>query len=315
MMAIGLCLIPFCITGWQLVIILGLILPVGTGAISFGLLMSAVTLKLVEEKAAAASGIINASSGVGSIAFSPILQSAFSAIGLKITLFGFAVLAALLIPVSVLVGGREKEKRDEASWGNKIIPLIKKAFTNKSYLFLMIGFFTCGFHMAIIETHLYSQIISYGISESIAALSFSACGFATIVGSLISGYLCSKIRMKWVTGTLYATRVVWVTAFLLLPKNVPTVIAFAITIGLTGAAIVTPISGIVGKLFGAENIATLFGIVFVSHQFGSFFGTWLGGICVEATGGYSLIWCVGAVLSVVAMIVSYCINEPRKSVS
>lgn len=147
--------------------------------------------------------------------------------------------------------------------------------------------------MAIIETNLFSQIVALGIAENVAALCFSVYGIATVAGSLISGFFCSKVRMKWVVGSLYGSRAIWILAFLLLPKTIPTVIAFAILLGLTGAATVTPTSGIVGKLFGSENIATLFGIVFVAHQLGSFFSTWLGGLCLEATGGYTLIWCVG----------------------
>lgn len=163
--------------------------------------------------------------------------------------------------------------------------------------------------MAIIETHLYSQILSYEIPDSIAALAFSVYGFASIAGSLTSGFLSNRLPMKYVVGTLYGSRVVWVLAFLLLPKTTPVVFAYLIVLGLTGGSTVTPTSGLVRRFFGSQNLATLFGIVFVSHQCGSFFSAWLGGKCVEMTGSYTLIWLAGAVLSFIAMMVSYQIQE------
>lgn len=118
-----------------------------------------------------------------------------------------------------------------------------------------------------------------------------------------------KIPMKYVVGTLYGSRVIWVLLFLILPKSVLSVVIFCICLGLTGVATVTPTSGLVGKLFGSTNIPMLFGIVFVSHQVGSFLSAWLGGKCFEATGNYIIIWIIAAILSACAMVASYKIKE------
>lgn len=308
-MAVGLIAIPFCKTEWMLLLFLGIILPIGTGAISFGMIMGAITPKLGEQKAASASGFVNASSGIGSIVFSPIIQSAFSIVGLTITMFGISIICLLLIPISVFVSGKNEASSNSAQGNGQILTMLKEAFRDKNFIFLMIGFFTCGFHMAMIETHLYSQILSYGISDKVAALSFSIYGIASIIGSLLSGFLCMKIPMKYVVGTLYGSRVIWVLLFLILPKSVLSVVIFCICLGLTGAATVTPTSGLVGKLFGSTNIPTLFGIVFVSHQVGSFLSAWLGGKCFEATGNYIIIWIIAAILSACAMVASYKIKE------
>lgn len=308
-MAVGLIAIPFCKSEWMLLLFLGVILPIGTGAISFGMIMGAITPKLGEEKAASASGFVNASSGIGSIVFSPIIQSAFSTVGLIVTMFGISIIYLLLIPISVFVSGKNEASSNSAQGNGQILTMLKEAFRDKSFIFLMIGFFTCGFHMAIIETHLFSQILSYGISEKVAALSFSVYGIASIIGSLLSGFLCMKIPMKYVVGTLYGNRVIWVVLFLLLPKSVVSVMIFCICLDLTGAATVTPTSGLVGKLFGSTNLPTLFGIVFVSHQVGSFLSAWLGGKCFEATGNYMIIWIIAAILSAFAMVASYKIKE------
>lgn len=194
MMAVGLLMIPFCSTVRMLVLFLGIILPIGTGAVSFGMIMGAVTPKLGEAKATMVSGFVNASSGMGSIVFSPIMQTAFAAVGLKITMIGFAIFTALLVPVSMIVGGKQEKENVNHSGKNKsIMPLIKRALKDKNYICLLIGFFTCGFHMAIVETHLYSQVLSYGVADSTAALAFSIYGFASVAGSLFSGFMCSKV--------------------------------------------------------------------------------------------------------------------------
>ena len=174
----------------------------------------------------------------------------------------------------------------------------------------MIGFFTCGVHMAIIETHLFSQFVSYGIPEETAAYAFSLYGIAVILGSAAVGILDGRFPMKNVLGSLYASRIVIVLMLLILPKTAPAMFFVAILLGFTAASTVPPTSGLVGKLFGARKMATLFGVTFVSHQIGSFFSSWLGGICIQATNGYSLIWIVSIFLSGIAAAASFSVKEP-----
>lgn len=308
LMALGLAITPFCSAAWMLDLAMGFVLATGTGAVSFGMIMGAVTPIVGEEKAVAVSGMVNASSGIGGVVFSPLLQAGFDTLGLKVTLLIFAAIVLLLVPVSKMVSG-EEEKNEEETNKVSIIPLLKRAFKNRSYWCLLIGFFTCGYHMATIETHLFSQIVSYGISEAIAAAFFSVYGAATIIGSLFSGFLCERIPMKYVVTFLYGSRVVWVAILLWMPKAEWSVLIVMILLGLTGAATLTPTSGITSKLFGADNLATLFGVVFLSHQLGSFFSSWIGGRCVEMTGDYVIVWVIAMVLSAVAAVASYTIKE------
>lgn len=190
--------------------------------------------------------------------------------------------------------------------------MLTNAFCNKSYLFLVIGFFTCGFHMAIIETHLFSQFLSYGLSEESAAQGFAIYGIAVILGSIISGILDSKLSMKIVLGSIYVLRIVIILMLLTFPRTCLSMYFIAILLGLTAASTVPPTSGLVSKLFGTAQMATLFGIVFFSHQIGSFFSSWFGGIFVQKTGGYSLIWIASMIFSAIAAIVSFSIKEPME---
>lgn len=312
LIAAGLVMIPFCTADWMLLLFLGIILPVGTGAVSFGIIMGAISPKLGATRAATASGFVNASSGVGSIIFSPLVQFLFSSVGLKTTMLIISSLTIILIPISLWIG--KTNKTEYAVLNNQtnsetFLTMLKQAVSNKNYLFLLLGFLTCGFHMAIIETHLYSQFMSYGMADSLAAIAFSVYGISTVFGSLVSGFLSGRFRMKYVLGLLYGSRVFIILAFLLLPKTAYIMFAFMGLLGLTAAATVIPTSGLVSKLFGAENLGVLFGVVFLFHQIGSFFSAWLGGKFVVVTGSYIVIWIVSAILSLCAMIASFCISE------
>lgn len=306
MMALGLAMIPFCTYAWMLKLSMGVVLATGTGAVSFGMIMGTITPLLGEKNAVTVSGLVNASSGIGGVVFSPLLQGGFENIGAKNTLLLLAGIVLVLIPISAIISTDEKKIQEEKK---DISAILKNCLKSKNYWCLLIGFFTCGYHMATIETHLFSQIVSYGITSAVAATLFSVYGFTTIIGSVLSGVLCEKITMKYVLTGLYGSRGVLISCFLCMPKNNFSILIIMILLGFTGAATLTPTSSITSKIYGAENLAILFGGVFFSHQIGSFFSAWVGGKCVEATGDYMLGWIISILLSIVATIASACINE------
>lgn len=317
--AAGLLLIPFCKSTWMLLLFLGILLPSGTGALSFGIIMSTVTPKLPENKVSTVSGLVNASSGIGNTILSPAIQGFIAGSGLMGAMLFLSVPTLLLLPVSLWMCKSKKSGTETvaaagapaAEETQSIKELFSEAIHNRNYRFLLIGFFTCGFHMAIIETHLFTQITTYGISEKTAAYAFSIYGIASIIGAITSGALCNRIPMQHVLGSTYGLRIVIIGAFLLAPKTLFTVYAFIILLGLTAPATVTPTSGLVSQIFGPAKLATLFGCVFFAHQVGSFFSAWLGGVSIAATGGYTLIWCAGSALCVLASVVSFCIKDVK----
>lgn len=308
-MGAGLMLIPFCTSFIPLVGALGIILPVGTGAVSFGMIMSVVSPLVGEKKAIIASGLVNASSGVGGILLSPVIQGLYDAFGLFVTMAVLAVYMFVLIFVSAFMCGKTEKQQQEVTADNNVKSLLKEALKNKSYLALIWGFFTCGYHMGIVETHLFSQLVSYGMSESFTAISFSVYGAAVMLGCLICGFLCNKFSMKNVLAGIFGSRVIWPVILIFMPKNEVTIMLIVILLGLTGAASMTPTSGLTEKLYGADNLATLFGVIFLSHQVGSFFSAWIGGLSVELTGDYVLVWAVAVVLSATAAIAAFRIEE------
>ena len=313
LMTSGLIMIPFCKSMWTLLLFLGILLPSGTGALSFGVIMSAITPKLGGNSASTVSGVVTASVGIGSTLFSPAIQFLIAASGLIGTMVFLSIPTLLLLPVVFWMCSPKAGQADAimrtTSENVQIKTLFSEAFRNRAYQFLVIGFFTCGFHMTIIGTHLFTQITTYGFSRETAAYAFSIYGISTMVGSIISGALCGRVPMRRVLGFLYGARTVMIVVFLLAPKTLLTVCVFTALLGSTGSATVPPTSGLVNRVFGAAKLATLFGFAFFAHQIGGFFSAWLGGVCVSSTGSYTLIWCASAALSLLASVVSFMISE------
>ena len=314
MIAVGLLAIPYCHSTLSLLLFLGIILSGGTGAMALG----AVTPALGEKRAAMLSGFVSASSGLGGTVLAPVMQGLIERAGLRMMLIVLCVPVILLIPISLWLSKSEKGAKEVGTVSGRQSPslraLAKDAAGDKSYLCVAGAFFTCGFHMVIIETHLFSQYVSYGFTEQSAALAFSVYGVTAMLGCIINGVLDSRFPNKWVLGDTYAVRIPIVLGLLLLPKTPLLLYGSAALLGLTGNATVPPTSGLIGKLWGTERLAALFGIAFLFHQIGGFFSGWLGGLCVSATGGYTLIWCVSMALSALAALASFQIKEQEKGI-
>lgn len=304
LMAAGLAGIPFCHSFPALLLFLGLFLASGTGAIAFGIIMGAVTPVLGERRAAVVSGFVSASCGLGGTVLAPLMQLLMDTFGFRAMMLSLCVPAALLIPVSLWLS--------RTSAGEKTSPeetpaamALKGAVTDRNFMRIALAFFTCGFYMAIIETHLFSQYTSYGFSKTLVAFAFSVYGAGAMLGCVLTGFLDTLLDPKWVLGCTYGLRVPIILALLLLPKSPAFVYGTAFLFGLSGNATVPPTSGLLTRLFGAKRLAALFGIAFLAHQVGSFLSSWLGGVCAAATGGYAAVWYVSMAFSAVAAILCF----------
>lgn len=311
LVAAGLLITPACHDMWSLMLSFGLCMPAGFGALSFGIIMGTVTPILGPRTAATVSGIVSASSGLGSMVLSPVIHLMLESSGLWGCMMALAVPAVCLIPVSLWLSRAKETDAAEKGGAVRIGQMLTTAFSTRSYFLLLFAFFTCGFHMAIIETHLFSHMTSAGIADSTASYLFSFYGMTTIIGSVITGALGSRFPMKWVAGITFTSRVFIIGGFLLMPKTIPAFAAFSLLLGLTGAATVPPVSGMTGKLFGASSLGTLFGILFVFHQLGSFVSSWLGGISITATGSHTAIWLASGILALLAGCACFLVEEPK----
>lgn len=173
------------------------------------------------------------------------------------------------------------------------------------------GFFTCGFHIAFLVTHLPTEIALCGLSDKVSATALALIGLFNVGGSLAVGWLGQRYRMKSLLALMYASRALLIGLYLVLPPTPMVFYGFAAGLGLTWLATVPPTAGIIGKLFGARYLATLFGFTLLSHQVGGFFGAWLGGLVLQHLGDYSWMWYADIVLALVAAAANLPIRETR----
>lgn len=312
LMAAGLLLTTLAHSTVLLVFTVGLLFFTGTGAVCFGIIMGTISPVLGERRASAASGILNASSGIGASLLSPLMQALQASLGVGKLLMILSVPVFVLLPICLWMAkvSSSASPHREDPGTTDILGTLKQALADPDYRKLLIGFGTCGFHMCIIQTHIYSQIVSYGIAESTASLAYTVFGLTGMAGSVLCGFLCQRLPIKNVLGSLYGIRAIVVAVFmLLLPKTVFTIFLFITVLGMTGDATVTPTSEIVSKRFGPESLGFLFGITFVGHQIGGFISSWLGGIFITQSGNYQTIWMLDIVLCAIAATASYSIRK------
>lgn len=304
-------LMPLPLGAWGLTLSLGILFGCGAGALAFGLILASATRLVGKARAMLVAGMLNASAGLGTFVLAPTIRGTLDEAGLPFACALLAVVALALVPMARAVTSADKPPaREDASSGLTGIALLRGAFRNRTFLLLVVGFSTCGFHMVLIEAHLFSQYVSYGIPEQAASWAFSLYGIATIIGALLSGWLSSWCRKNRLLGFYYGFRALWVLAFLFLfPKTLPFVVLFSLGLGLTGDATVSPTSGLVNGCFPLAEAATLTGVLFLFHQIGAFASSALGGLMLQWTGGYAGVWVLDAALCVVASAVSLRIRE------
>jgi predicted MFS family arabinose efflux permease len=186
---------------------------------------------------------------------------------------------------------------------------LRQALRNPSYLCLHAGFFTCGFHIAFLVTHLPGVVALCNLPSGVSGTTLGLIGLFNIAGSLAAGALATRYRMKSLLALMYASRAVIIVLFLLAPKTALTFYVLAAALGFTWLATVPPTAGLVGKLFGMRYLSTLFGLTLLSHQIGGFFGAWLGGLSFVHFGDYTWMWYADIALALAAALINLPIRE------
>lgn len=316
MLAGGLALTPFVNSKWSLVATMGLLSAAGAGAGSFSILIGATSQKLPLGHRAFAGGFINAGGSLGQFIFAPLLQAIISGFGWVAAMFTMATTTLLTIPLGAVMCGKESAEKataaEQPSLG--LWQQVRQAMRDRSYLCLHAGFFTCGFHIAFLVTHLPGEVALCGHSANVSAASIAIIGLFNIAGSLYAGSLGSRYRMKYILAVMYGSRAVMICLYLLAPKTTMTFYVFAAALGFTWLATVPPTAGLVGKLFGIRYLATLFGLTLLTHQIGGFLGAWLGGLAMDYEGNFLWMWYADIILASLAALVNLPIREEKLSV-
>lgn len=310
LMAAAIAVLPLLTSAWALMVVLGVLVAAGAGSGGPAQLASAVSRWVPEAKRSMANGVINAGGSFGQFTLVPLAQLAIGLAGWQPALVLLGLTGLLAIPLLLYVTANPPAASAHAQAGT-LRQAMKGALSDRSYLLLTAGFFTCGFHVAFIATHLPGVVAFCQLAPEVGAWSLAVIGLFNIFGSLWVGKHVQTRRMKLALAGIYFARALIILAFFFSPKTPTTFLLFAAGIGFTYLSTVPPTIGLVAKLHGARYMATLFGIVMLSHQVGGFLGAWLGGKAFEATGSYDWMWWADIALCLFAAAVHLPIREAR----
>jgi len=310
-LALGTALMPFASSAWSLIVVVGIIAASGASTSGPAQLASAVARWIPEAKRSVANGIIGAGGSLGQFVLVPLAQLFIGLAGWQPALVIVGAIGLAAIPLVLFITPSEPLHATAHLNAGTLRQALAGALRDPSYLLLTAGFFTCGFHIAFIATHLPGIVAFCQLPASVSAWSLSIIGLFNMFGSLWIGKYIQMRRMKMALAGVYFARAIIILVFVFSPKVPMVFFLFAAAIGFTYLSTVPPTIGLVAKLHGARYMATLFGVVMLSHQVGGFLGAWLGGKAFEATGSYDWMWWADIALCLGAAAVHLPIREAR----
>ena len=299
-------------TGIFFQISLGVLIGIALGATAIGVPVSEVGKHFPNETRTIATGLVTAAASVGYFLSPLFTQYSLGEVGWVQTLkyfmifIGFGLIASLFLLPSKSIIESTQADRDQT-----FISAINEAFAHRGYVLLVLGFFVCGFQITLVGTHIPGYMQDRGMGGWSATIILALIGFFNIFGTLGMGYLGTKYKKKNLLSILYFLRAVSICLFIFSPPSMINSIIFGVTFGLLWLSTVPPTNGIVAQIFGTKYLSTLFGIVFLCHQFGAFAGAFLGGYFFDKYGSYDYAWYMAIALSVFATLIHYPIDERR----
>lgn len=288
----------------------GFLMGMGISATGFGVVLPAMARMVAPEKRAFALGLGSAAGSAGQLLVVPIAQEFLSSYGWSTALLLLAVCALLMIVFALPLNKSEADDTKSSEYkGQTAKEALKEASAYSHYWLLVAGFFVCGFQLAFITVHMPAFLADEGFQPEVAVMSLALIGLFNIFGCLLSGSWSGKYSKKILLSYIYAMRAIAIALFMWWPISTASVYAFAIVTGVLWLATVPPTSGLVGQMFGLKHMGMLYGIVFLSHQIGSFCGVWMGGYLYDTTGSYDVVWWAAAIIALATAVIHVFIDE------
>jgi MFS family permease len=307
--AVGLVAMAYSTTPLMLHITAGLIIGLALSGSSFTLVIGAFGKLLPESWRSLGFGAGTAAGSFGQFLFSPISVALIDAFGWQQTLVIFSAVVLTIIPLSLALATPAASQTAAALPQQSVGAALGEAFGHRSYMLLVLGFFTCGFQIFFIAIHLPAYLIDRGLPVEVGGWSLAVIGLFNIVGSILAGYLGNRVPKRYILALIYFGRSIAILIFITLPPGALTTLIFSAVIGFLWLSTVPPTSGLVAVMFGTKWLTMLFGFAFFSHQVGGFLGVWLGGLLFEQTGSYQIVWWLAIVLGVASAIINLPIVE------
>lgn len=307
----GMWLMAHSTTELQIISTAGLLVGAGVSGTSFGIVLPLIAKAVPAEHRAQALGIGTAAGSFGQFLVVPILQEVVDAVGWlqALHVMGISALLMIVLALSMTRYGNVPAPTDNDAIKQSLLQIALQALRVRSYTLLVLGFFVCGFHVAFITVHMPGYLVDLGFPAQVGAWSISLIGLCNVFGAYYAGVLSARVQMRKILSVLYFGRVIAISAFLILPVTLPSILVFSACMGFLWLATVPPTSGLVAVFFGTRYMTFLYGIVFLSHQIGSFIGVWLGGQLYEIYGNYDGIWLLGIILGLLAALLHWPIEE------
>ena len=296
--------------------IAGFLLGVGTAGTAFGVLIGVVTRATPEEKRSQTVGLVAASGSLGTMLIAPIGQSLINNFGWQTAMVTFAVIASSMavfaLPIKGLAIALNADPANAPIAVAKSRPLgeaLREAVGHRGYLFMTLAFFACGFQLVFLTTHLPAYLQLCGIAPGVSATALGLIGLFNAFGTYGFGLLGARYSQKHLLALIYLLRTVFICAFLLMPISAASTLVFAAAMGALWLGVSPLVTGIIGRVFGLEHFGTLYGVVFFSHQVGSFFGAWMGGLVFAQWGNYNVAWGALIVIGLTAFTLQWLMDE------
>ena len=289
----------------------GIIVGIALSGTSFPVVLAVIGRSVPEEKRSLYLGLGAAGGSSGQLLMVPAAQGLLLNMDWAMALVWLAAMSAMMVPLAAALAGDPAKTAGvgEAERKQSLGEAIREAGGHRGYWLLNAGFFVCGFHIIFIATHLPAFVVDRGLAPAIGALALTLVGLANMIGSYLSGVLGGRYSKRYLLSFIYFARAAAFLVFILVPVTEVSVIVFSFVLGLLWLSTVPLTSGLVAQIFGPRYMATLFGIVFFSHQVGGFLGAWLGGYFFDATGSYDVVWWASVALGVFSGLVHWPIDE------
>jgi MFS family permease len=287
----------------------GLLMGFAVSAAGMPVVIASLTRLLPDSQRGRAVGLGTAGTSFGQFMVVPLAGLGIAGIGWELTLWVMAGVALLMIPLAIPLNDRPAPKAaatGEATAGQALV----RAFRTPTFWYLFFGFFVCGLHVSFLTVHLPGFVLSCGLPVAVGAGALGLIGLFNIAGSLGAGELSQRWRRRELLVAIYAARGVVMAVFMLAPKTTATVLVFSAVMGLLWLSTVPPTVQLVARNFGTRWLATLFGLVFLGHQVGGFTGAFLGGLILDRTGSYDLMWTIGILAAAFAALIHLPVKDP-----
>jgi MFS family permease len=310
--AVGLALMAYADTPVVLDLTAGVLIGFALSSCSFNLVIGALGKLVPESWRLFAFGAGTAAGSFGQFLFSPLARALIDWTGWQNTLVIFGGIMLLILPLALVLATPRTDAAAEpaaARAQQSVRQALTEAFAHRSYVLLVLGFFTCGFQLAFITVHLPAYLLDRGLSAQVGAWTIGLIGLFNIFGSMLSGWLGNRMPKRYILSVIYFGRAMAVVAFILLPASTGSALVFGAVTGFLWLSTVPPTSGLVALMFGTRWLSMLFGFAFFSHQVGGFLGVWLGGIAFDRTGSYDSVWWLSVLFGVLSALINLPIVE------